>query len=163
MLWINEQPDQGQLFYLMFKNEQKSSNKKEIESEIKQLKKPSSKELEYKIRIIGVTDDKEKLNHFNIGFPDDKALFDGKLFKFSNKWIEDDNKYKKGDKALHSSYLYANEYTFDGSKWKFNKTLKPFHKRLNDFCYAQGKMYYEDKCVDENYLDFVNSKKHMKK
>ena len=158
MLWVNEQPDEGQLFYRIIKKDNTSLNNKDIENELKSLKKPSSKELDVKIRIVGVTDDEKELNDFYTGFPDDKALLNGVLYKYNKKWIIDDKKYNKGDKALHSEYLYANEYTFNGSKWNFTKTLKPFYKRLNDFCYENGKMYYENKCVDQSFIDYIIEK-----
>ena len=141
--WIENQKDHGNIFYdsILLEN---NSNLKEhirlVEKNLKQLKEPSGKTKSiYKVRIIQEVDsEKDLVTDYIPKLPTDKLLFNGNIYfakskKKTTKWILDEEKYSKGDKALFVKYLISKEYEFDGNKWIFKKKLLPhiqFFKKM---------------------------------
>ncbi len=157
------------LFFMIVFSLENNSNLKEhirlVEKNLKQLKEPSGKTKSiYKVRIIQEVDsEKDLVTDYIPKLPTDKLLFNGNIYsakskKGTTKWILDEEKYSKGDKALFIGYLTSKEYEFNGNKWIYKKNILPHIQFLKNGCKEKNVQFYDGNCVNDKYLTYLNEK-----
>ena len=163
--WIYGQPDNGQLFLDELKLETYNISKTEIDKEINKLQIPKTFPLEYKIRILFISDKNiDELKDNNLDVPSylssDRIICNNKVYKSikSNNWELSDEVFNKDDKALYIQYLESKEYQYDGSSWNFIKDLPPHIQSRHMNCFDKDMSLLNNECVSKEFLNYYIKK-----